>query len=204
MDFINLANQPMLVVVGSWQAETFSRPFINNHLFENNLAIVDDIGPTPIPGISLAFGTTDFRIQVQQDRLCFFVLTYSGNIKTDICFYAAKILQLLPFTPVKAFGINYKFKLAGITSSIFRSYLEFVSSVNNDGYTLQGATTQVSLTKNNYALNISAQAIGPEIIADINIDYQVSDITTVLALLSPEMMETHETEAKEFISRWLS
>lgn len=202
MELSKLPQVPLLVIVGSWQAEIFSRSFISNQLFPDETPIIEDV--PPLPNVSVAFGLEDYRIQVQNDRIVFVVIKHSAGIEKEIIKRAVIILELLPYTPVRAFGINWHLKLIGISSAIFEKYRILIDRLSSKDYAVQSATSIFRLTKDNYAFNITLIASGIDFFAEINFDYQVMDTKAIATLLIPTMISDHEKEMNEILEIHLS
>lgn len=202
MELIKIPNTPLLVIVGSWQADIFSRSFICNYLFPGESPIIEDA--PPFPNVSMAFGLDDYRIQVQNDRIVFVIIKHSPSIENEIVKRARMILELLPFTPLRAFGVNWILRLQSINNELFNKYRLLIDNLSSQEYTAQNLTGLINLTKENYALNIKINIIGIEFIADINFEYQAMDTTAVLSLLTPSLIFERENEITDLIKTRLS
>lgn len=195
-------DQIFLVIVGAWQASVFSKPFIHQEIFEGRTSIIDDLGNVPIPNVSNAFGEEKYRIQIQNDRLCTVAFEH-----TDTCYVQSidtlqKILSLLPYTPVGALGINFTVLVDDIPNSAWLNFESKSRSITDLGYTIQNAVTQLSVTKDTYAINfvVSKQQ---KLLIQANVDYQIPDVSFIRQHLCLDLVKKHSVEVTTFLTSLL-
>jgi hypothetical protein len=102
-----LKDYPVLVLVGNWNHAIFQKEWVSKFLLPQKELKVE----FPFNERASQRITSDvLRIYTMGDKLCFAPLKTDTNTLGLIEELALKLADLLPHTPVKAFGINFKYE----------------------------------------------------------------------------------------------
>jgi hypothetical protein len=148
-------NQVSIIIKGSWNPKIFTPSWIIE-----NLILGEAEGEVEVlvmfEQLEFGFRHNDIGIFPKTDSIEIQSLALEGNslsseVGTLMETIMVRIFKLLPHTPVKAFGINFKFEAEKHESLKFIDFIQTIPKQFNDFKTSQHTVTKVY---NDYTLNL--------------------------------------------------
>lgn len=193
---MQLNSPPILVIVGAWNHLIFSREWIKVNLYLNEDVIIDD----PLaPNSSFVFGTEDYKIFLQENKLNFLAIKQTPEIYNIIEQKANQILSKLQHTPLSAFGLNFGFNLK------YNAHLNAIRPVTDQayfrskGYFEDMVLLHRTFTKDNYILGVIANFLPYEVKIEVNIHFQINDSALFIKLFQPGILQSKKLEVAQLV-----
>lgn len=187
---------PVLVIVGAWNQLIFSKDWVKEFLFPE----VDIIVENPVvPNTTIAFGTEDYRILIQENRLTFFALQETPEVYADIEKRAVQILKLLNHTPLSAFGINFVFHLNYTEALLHIKPVEDQIFFKGQGYYEDVVVLHRTFIKDNYQLTVTFNFSTNDVKVDVNFNFQINSSNLFLELFKDGLLQEKKTEIMQLI-----
>jgi hypothetical protein len=95
-----------LVITGKWNKYLLSPDWLAKHIFDKSEIKIEF---SPTLDHPLRFTCDNIRIVPTEDRVIFIALEYSNGLLEKIEDMAYRLIDLLPFTPIAAFGTNFAY-----------------------------------------------------------------------------------------------
>lgn len=173
-----------IVVVGAWNIAIFTQQWVReNVLRAEDYPQFSVEYPLNVLN-SLRFSTDTFSFCIAEGRLVFTLLTNTEEAAKDAIATLRIICQKLPYTPVRALGINFAFeadKNIDINSSLPHTE-ELVKCVGNIKTT--NITRSFAISENE-TLNFKI-VTDEKTVYDFNYDFQVKKITEITDIIADD------------------
>ncbi|WP_164633760.1 hypothetical protein [Rhodopseudomonas sp. BR0G17] len=190
--------RPLLVITGVWNPAILQPPWIARYLLdkkEGEEFAFMEVGvpdrPTPIIYIN------DLGIAASRSRIDLFVNTFDPKRCNELEAMCAKILELLPHTPVTGLGVNHIFSVSNPQPQLLDKF-----KTRENIETAYRVIEQVLISRielgENVKLNLRRQISSEKILFDLNFHHEANKADTIRALL-PNVIERTYQQAIETI-----
>ncbi|MEO7221118.1 MAG: hypothetical protein ABIY37_01460 [Devosia sp.] len=109
---LDLTVAPMLVITGTWNVPIFSPPWLANHLFGYEIGSEAPLVQLTMVGAEVARTIAYMRnlgFHVEPNRIDLFANKIDEAYLTRLEALAARLLTVLPHTPIGSLGVNFRF-----------------------------------------------------------------------------------------------
>jgi hypothetical protein len=188
-------------VTGRWNALIFTPAWIKANLFDNADIPVSMAWPLGDPTASMRLTCGGVSIFPSSQALDIQTADISkpGMIKAGEI--TAKILHLLPHTPIGALGVNFRFSEKNPLPALEALFgFADAAKIPTEKYTLAG--TQISrsfTTDSDVVLNLSVSRLVNEMVFEFNFHTQSSDIEILSKRMSEANLLARFDESIEFM-----
>lgn len=173
-------NVSNVVIVGAWNMAIFSDRWVRENLLKDS-GEVKVYFPMNIMS-SMKFVTESFSFYIVGERLCFELTKYDDEAARQMVKVIRKILQLLPYTPINSFGINFVFE--DDKPYPIGDDARTKSLVEKTGYAVQNTSVKRTFRMaDNVSLNLTISQ-GEKAHYDFNFDYRANSATDVTNAMS--------------------
>lgn len=190
-----------VIVTGRWNALIFTPAWIKENLFDNADIPVSMAWPLGDPTASMRItcgGVSIFpssqALDIQTADTSKAGIKKAGEI-------TAKILHLLPHTPIGALGINFRFSEKNFCATLEALFgFADAAKIPSDKYTLAG--TQISrsfATGGEDLLNLSVSRLAEEMVFEFNFHTQSGNVETLSSKVCEANLVSRFDESIEFM-----
>ncbi len=163
----------VLVIAGQWNRSIFSSDWVKKYLLPDEDLQVEY--PMDVDGF-YRISTPEMRIYTWENKLFFTICKHEDSVFYKVRDIALKITDLLPHTPVSAFGINYIFEapLKGKLEEVFKlaDEPEFITQK----FPYQTLCIKRSFQVNNHTLNMSLSKVEKTCRMEFNYHYPIENL----------------------------
>lgn len=168
-----LKDYPALVLVGSWNHGVFHKEWVARFLLPNQELSVE----FPFNDRASQRITSDrLRIHTMGDKLFFSPLVIDEQTCDLIEELALKIADLLPHTPVKAFGVNFKYRETGNSELLELLQTRDAPKLREDYGELSNSTIRHSFNHKGKLVNIDIMIRNEDVEINTNFHFDVRNL----------------------------
>ena len=163
-----------LVIAGKWNKYILSPDWLAKHIFEKSEIKVE---------FSFAFDLTprftcdNIRIVPTEDKVTFIALEYLNDVLEKIENMAYILTDLLPFTPIVAFGTNFAYIEEGARLDLLDIFeLKDNDKLSDYDVTIKKYSIRRTLLIEGQELNLNILQEGKNVVFDFNFHYDAPSI----------------------------
>lgn len=176
----HVKEQALLVVAGAWNPAIVNPSWIGQHVFEYDpnyvFPVNVELRAQNSEVASPVYSFDGLRLTCSRERLTFFL---KPDIPSDIpkAFNtAAKIIRLLPHTPLTAFGVNFQFIAETPSEELLSTFTNssLVSSLNVEGASCVQEVWRLTFQLTDRQVNLHAKREGGAVVLSVNNHFEIS------------------------------
>lgn len=166
-----------IVLAGGWNTNIFQPDWVAKNVFGQ-----DEINVEFFMGAAqgaLSYGAGKISLIVRPDKLIFGCKDTSTDALARAEAAALKVLELLPHTPVGAFGINFGFSEEAPSADLTRLFQTAdIDPISQFGCTIQKTSLARQVAVENRILNLTHTFEAGQVIIVLNFHYPVANADT--------------------------
>ncbi len=163
-----------LVIAGKWNKYILSPDWLAKQIFEKSEIKVEFSFALDTP----RFTCDNIRIVPTEDRVTFIALEYSNGILEKIENMAYRLIDLLPFTPIAAFGTNFVYIEEGARGDLLDIFeLKDNDKLSDYDVTIKENSIRRKLLIEEQELNLAILQEGENVVFDFNFHYDTPTFT---------------------------
>ena len=182
-------NQISTLIIGSWNPRIFTPLWIKKNLFGLNDG--DEIqGLVDFENLSFAFQYEGITVIPKSNSIEISFDNLDEKKTVIVSGIVSKIFELLPQTPIKALGVNFRYKL---DKSIDNPLVKVLRDVNLGYQDFVLNQTRQSVNRGNYQINIISDIENQEVLVNVNFHYH-----SIIAF-SSDFIGSHYEETQKIL-----
>ncbi len=162
-----------LIIAGKWNRHILTVEWLSKNIFETDSIQVEfslNLGLPP------RFMKDDIRIIPTEERITFVALKYSENVFSRIEQMAFRIAELLPVTPMSAFGTNFGFIEESPSDDLLSLYkLSDNDALSDNSIQIENYSIKRKLLVEDQILNFSINSESGSMVFNFNFHYQLQN-----------------------------
>lgn len=166
-----------LVITGKWNKYLLSPDWLAKHIFDKSEIKIEF---SPTLDHPLRFTCDNIRIVPTEDRVIFIALEYSNGLLEKIEDMAYRLIDLLPFTPIAAFGTNFAYIEEGAGTDLLDIFeLKDNNKLSDYDVTIEKYSIQRKLLIEGQKLNLDIIQDGGNVVFGFNFHYDAPTIDSI-------------------------
>ncbi len=171
-----------LVLAGGWNVSIFQPQWVAKHVFQQDDIVVEVAMATGPPG--LVFLSNHVSLAARSDRLVFGCKNTTDETLAALEVAALRVLELLPHTPLTAFGINFGFVEENPSNELVRLFeTADLTQISDFGCEIAKTTISRQLRIEDKILNLSQTLEAGQVHIFFNFHFEVPDAGAARAKL---------------------
>jgi len=185
-----------IVILGAWNKSIFHPKWLTDHIFQQKDLTIE----VPMqPGLPMRITGDGVLLIPRDDRLILGVTEVNDKLLLRMEEIAAKVLELLPHTPVSKVGLNFGYK-----TELDETLETRLPSLEPQGLEQAHLRVEARLYKwtckfDGETINISVEVEGKEVRIKFNFDAPVADANECRAKITGRLMEHRDTTKRMLI-----
>jgi len=176
-----------LVIAGKWNKYILTPDWLAKNIFGQSEISVEFSFTLDLPP---RFTSDNIRIVASEDRVIFTALGYSDGILKKIEDMAYKLVDILPFTPIAAFGTNFAYIEEGAGTNL----LDIFELTDNDtlsdyDVTIEKYSIRRQLLIAEQKLNFDILQEGEKVVFGFNFHYEAPSIDVIKEKIQGRFVE---------------
>ncbi len=164
---------PALVLVGSWNHAIFQKEWVSKFLLpQKELKVEFPLNERASQRIT----SNELRIYTMGDKLCFAPLNDDTQTFGLIEDSALKVADLLPHTPVKAFGINFKYEETGNSTLLDSLRTNDATQIAETYAALISSNIRHTFKINGKIINIDISTHSEHVAFNVNFHFDIKNL----------------------------
>jgi hypothetical protein len=192
---IPITTEWTLVLAGGWNANIFQPDWVAKHVFSKEEINVEFLlGPQQG---TLSFVSGDVTLLVRPDKLIFGCKNTSDQALASIEAAGLQTLELLPHTPVAAFGINFGFHEENPSSELIHLFqTDDLDPISKAGCTIQKTSLIRQVMVENRTLNVTHALENSQVHVSLNFHFPATNATAAREKLPNTMIPCRDIAKK--------